>query len=97
MFTKQCINSYSSNWNLIHYKYSAYSGSYANLPKFDKGNLDLKEELFEIDIDNDTVDDFKPHIDGITKEGYLMKGPEIGESLLLFTVLVLSFLYVLRI
>lgn len=79
MFTKQCINSYSSNWNLIHYKYSAYSGSYTNLPKYDKGNIDLKEELYEIDIDSDAVDDFKPHIDGITKEGYLMKGPEIGK------------------
>lgn len=72
------MNSYSSNWNLIHYKYSAYSGSYADLPKSNKGNGDLKEELYEVDIDNDAVDDFKPHIDGITKEGYLMKGPEIG-------------------
>lgn len=41
--------------------------------------MDLKEELYEIDIDNDAVDDFKPQIDGITKEGYLMKGPEIGK------------------
>lgn len=73
------MNSYSSNWNLIHYKYSAYSGSYADLPKSDKGSNGLKEEVYEVDIDNDAVDDFKPHIDGITKEGYLMKGPEIGK------------------
>lgn len=78
LFTKQCINSYSCNWNLIHYKYSAYSGSYAELPK-QKNSLDLREQLYEIDIDTDTADDFKPEIDGITKEGFLLKGPEIGE------------------
>lgn len=84
MFTKQCVNSYSCNWNLIHYKYSAYSGSYADLPKLDKDANNLKEELYEVDIDADAADDFKPHIDGITKEGYLMKGPEIGNNLYFF-------------
>lgn len=77
LFTKQCITSYSSNWNLIHYKYSAYSGTYAELPKL-PCNDNLKEETFEIDIDSDNAEDFQLQIDGITKEGYLMKGPEIG-------------------
>lgn len=33
LFVKECLKSYSSNWNLVHYKYSAYSGSYLDLPK----------------------------------------------------------------
>lgn len=77
LLIKQCINSYSCNWKLIHYKYSAYSGSYAELPK--QKSLDLKEELYEVDVDTDIVDDFKPKTDGISKEGYLLKGPEIGK------------------
>jgi hypothetical protein len=72
LFTKQCIASYSSNWNLIHYKYNAYSGTYADLPKIP--NAEYKEENYEIDIDTDAEDDVKPRIDSITKEGYLMKG-----------------------
>lgn len=33
LLTKECLQSYTSNWNLIHYKYSAYSGTYLELPK----------------------------------------------------------------
>jgi hypothetical protein len=33
LFTKECLKTYTSNWNLIHYKYSAYSGNYLELPK----------------------------------------------------------------
>ena len=33
LFTKECLKSYTSNWHLIHYKYSAYSGTYLELPK----------------------------------------------------------------
>lgn len=78
LFTKQCIHSYSLNWNIVHYKYSAYSGTYAELPKL-KAN-DLKEETYEIDVDTEAADELKSRIDGITKEGYLMKGPEIGNE-----------------
>lgn len=34
LLTKECLRSYTSNWNLIHYKYSAYSGTYLELPKY---------------------------------------------------------------
>ncbi|KAJ8916213.1 hypothetical protein NQ315_016352 [Exocentrus adspersus] len=79
LFTKQCINSYSTNWNLIHYKYNAYAGSYADLPlKLQEGKF--QEEVYEIDIDTDAADDLKPQMDNITKEGYLLKGPEIGSE-----------------
>lgn len=33
LLVNACLKSYSSNWNLIHYKYSAYSGTYLDLPK----------------------------------------------------------------
>lgn len=32
LLTKRSIESYLANWNVIHYKYSAYSGSYLQLP-----------------------------------------------------------------
>lgn len=48
------------------------------MPKSSSDNL--KEEVYEIDIDTDAVDDLKIRIDGITKEGYLLKGPEIGND-----------------
>lgn len=78
LFTKQCINSYSTNWNLIHYKYNAYSGTYAELPNIVEEKK-FEEELYEVDIDTDAIDDLKPSLDNITKEGYLLKGPEIGK------------------
>lgn len=40
----------------------------------------LREEIYEIDTDVDQVDEDSTRNDGITKEGYLMKGPEIGSS-----------------
>lgn len=78
LFTRQCINTYLANWNIVHYKCNGYSGTYADLPNKLKC-AELKYEAYEIDIDSDCVDDFKSRIDGITKEGYLMKGPEIGK------------------
>lgn len=63
---------------MVHYKYSAYSGTYADLPKLE--TIELKEEVFEVDTDTDTVDEQKNY-DGLRKEGYLMKGPESGSML----------------
>lgn len=34
LLTKECLRSYTSNWNLVHYKYSAYSGTYLELPRY---------------------------------------------------------------
>lgn len=80
LFTRQCINSYSTNWNLIHYKYNAYSGTYADLPQKQEEKK-IGEELYEVDIDTDAIDDLKSSLDNITKEGYLLKGPEIGKKI----------------
>ncbi|XP_058808456.1 dedicator of cytokinesis protein 9 isoform X2 [Phymastichus coffea] len=82
LFTKECIKSYFSDWNLIHYKYSAYSGSYLDLPYNSRKILkdESKDEVYEIDVEVDQVDEDINHKNGITKEGYLMKGPEVGVS-----------------
>ncbi|KAH0567488.1 dedicator of cytokinesis protein 9 isoform X3 [Cotesia glomerata] len=79
LLTRECLKNYASNWNVVHYKYAAYSGSYLDLPKLSKGD-ELREEIYEIDTDVDQVDEEMMKSDGITKEGYLMKGPEIGSS-----------------
>ncbi|XP_018313730.1 dedicator of cytokinesis protein 9 isoform X2 [Mycetomoellerius zeteki] len=79
LLTKECLSSYVSNWNLVHYKYAAYSGAYLKLPKILKSD-DLKDEVYEIDTEVDQVDEDLTKNDGITKEGYLMKGPEIGST-----------------
>lgn len=34
LLTKECLHSYISNWNLVHYKYAAYSGTYLELPRY---------------------------------------------------------------
>ncbi|XP_012262836.2 dedicator of cytokinesis protein 9 isoform X6 [Athalia rosae] len=79
LLTKECLRSYASNWNLVHYKYTAYSGSYLELPKISKAD-DLRDEVYEIDTEVDQVDEDLTKSDGITKQGYLMKGPEIGSD-----------------
>ena len=33
LFVKECIKTYTSEWNTIKYNYSSYSGSYQQLPK----------------------------------------------------------------
>ncbi|XP_011300539.1 dedicator of cytokinesis protein 9 isoform X1 [Fopius arisanus] len=78
LFTKECLKSYASNWNVIHYKYAGYSGTYQELPKSSPKSDELKDEIYEIDTEVDQVDEDMIKNDGITKEGYLMKGPEIG-------------------
>ncbi|XP_015124186.1 dedicator of cytokinesis protein 11 isoform X2 [Diachasma alloeum] len=80
LLTRECLKSYASNWNMVHYKYAAYSGTYMELPKLSSKLDELKDEIYEIDTDVDQIDEdmIKNKNDGITKEGYLMKGPEIG-------------------
>ncbi|XP_072936312.1 dedicator of cytokinesis protein 9 [Epargyreus clarus] len=78
LLTRQALLSYASSWNLVHYKYSGYSGTCHNLPRpiYNK----LPEEVYDIDaeIENDEAQAAK--VDIGTKEGYLLKGPEIGSD-----------------
>lgn len=85
LFTKQCVKSYSSNWQVVHFRYSQYSGGYQELPNLPSCDS-FSEELYEVDIDEDSGD-IKSRSDNITKEGWLMKGPEIGLCSMLFVTL----------
>lgn len=85
LFTKQCIKNYSTNWQVVHFRYAQYSGGYADLPNLPTSS-NLNEELYEIDIDEDSGD-IKSGSDNITQEGWLMKGPEIGRVYLLLNPL----------
>ncbi|KAL0894603.1 hypothetical protein ABMA27_013165 [Loxostege sticticalis] len=79
LLTRQALLSYASSWNLIHYKYSSYSGSYLNLRR--PLALKMPEEVY--DIDTETEGDHEAQaakVDIGTKEGYLLKGPEIGSD-----------------
>ncbi|XP_050675433.1 dedicator of cytokinesis protein 9-like [Leptidea sinapis] len=78
LLTRQALLSYASSWNLVHYKYSNYSGSYHNLPR----PLDNKllPEVYDIDTEAETEHEAQTKVDIGTKEGYLLKGPEIGSE-----------------
>ncbi|XP_050434883.1 dedicator of cytokinesis protein 9 isoform X2 [Adelges cooleyi] len=82
LFTKRCIQSYSSNWHVIHYKYSAYSESYFQLPSEVDKNQDAKDESYEVDSELEDIDskDWKDVNNDSTlfKQGYLYKGPDGG-------------------
>lgn len=42
---------------------------------------ELKDEVYEVDTDADQTDeDLVSKSDGITKQGFLMKGPEVGSD-----------------
>ncbi|KAG7311678.1 hypothetical protein JYU34_002731 [Plutella xylostella] len=79
LLTRQALLSYASSWNLVHYKYSSYSGTYLNLPRTIDNKL--PEEVYDIDAETEGENDAQAaKIDIGTKEGYLLKGPEIGSD-----------------
>ncbi|XP_052757821.1 dedicator of cytokinesis protein 9 isoform X1 [Galleria mellonella] len=79
LLTRQALLSYASSWNLIHYKYSNYSGSYFNLPR--PIDNKLPEEVYDIDAEIESDHEAQAaKVDIGTKEGYLLKGPEIGSD-----------------
>ncbi|XP_058447960.1 dedicator of cytokinesis protein 9 isoform X2 [Malaya genurostris] len=81
LLTRQALHTYESANHVIHYKYSAYGGTYLELPRTSPSD-ELKEELYEIDTDHDRMDEqmTRSQADTITKQGYLMKGPETNSD-----------------
>uniref|UniRef100_T1J4R8 Dedicator of cytokinesis protein 9 n=1 Tax=Strigamia maritima TaxID=126957 RepID=T1J4R8_STRMM len=76
LLVQECIRTYTSNWNVVHYKYSAYSGNYLQLPKVPKPDL-LEEQVYEIDESEDTdLESLQFSCNQIIKQGFLLKGPE---------------------
>ncbi|KPJ11939.1 Dedicator of cytokinesis protein 9 [Papilio machaon] len=79
LLTRQALLSYASSWNLIHYKYNSYSGTCLNLPRLVDNKL--TEEVYDIDAENESDNEAQAaKVDIGTKEGYLLKGPEIGSD-----------------
>ncbi|XP_073941513.1 dedicator of cytokinesis protein Ziz isoform X2 [Choristoneura fumiferana] len=79
LLTRQALLSYASSWNLIHFKYNSYSGTYLNLPR----PIDTKflEEVYDIDAETESDNEAQAaKVDIGTKDGYLLKGPEIGSE-----------------
>ncbi|XP_046402811.1 dedicator of cytokinesis protein 9 [Ischnura elegans] len=84
LLVRECVKSYSSNWNVIHYKYSAYSGSYLSLRKVLTYD-DLNDEVYEVDSDIDpTTEAFFVPVDqeSVSKQGVLLGGQETAEGAL---------------
>ncbi|XP_055599906.1 dedicator of cytokinesis protein 9 isoform X2 [Uranotaenia lowii] len=81
LLTRQALHTYESPNYLIHYKYSAYGGTCNDLPKKSSSD-ELKEELYEVDIDHDRLDEqmTRSQADTITKQGYLLKGPDTNSD-----------------
>ncbi|XP_028405691.1 dedicator of cytokinesis protein 9-like isoform X2 [Dendronephthya gigantea] len=85
LFVKECIKTYTSNWQTIENKYSQYSGSYNQLYK-DVDLTVLLEQKFEIDLDSEEGTNvtelyMSPRKEvGLAKHGYLNKAPFHSES-----------------
>ncbi|XP_067624519.1 dedicator of cytokinesis protein 9 isoform X2 [Eurosta solidaginis] len=80
-FTRQALYTYRAKNHLIHYKYSAYGGTCHDLPRISPSDA-LIEEMYEIDADQDRIDEqmTRSQADTITKQGYLLKGPDSGSD-----------------
>ncbi|XP_055386706.1 dedicator of cytokinesis protein 9 isoform X2 [Condylostylus longicornis] len=81
LLTRQSLFTYQTNNHLIHYKYKSYSGSVHDLPRLSPGE-ELKEQVYEIDVDQGQIDEemTRSQADTITKQGYLLKGPETNSD-----------------
>ncbi|XP_038110959.1 dedicator of cytokinesis protein 9 isoform X3 [Culex quinquefasciatus] len=81
LLTRQALHTYESANHLIHYKYSAYGGTCLDLPRISPAN-ELKEELYEIDTDHEVISEqmSRSQADTITKQGYLLKGPDTNSD-----------------
>nr|XP_042902706.1 dedicator of cytokinesis protein 9 isoform X1 [Parasteatoda tepidariorum] len=79
LLTKQCLKTYVKNWNVINYKYKAYSGSYLQLPRFPRQS-ELEDQIYEVDTETDVGKDSVSagSESAVIKEGFLLKGPESG-------------------
>lgn len=82
LLTRQALQTYESNHHIVHYKYSAFGGSCHDLPKSNLISEEFRDEVYEVDADVDRIDEemTKSQADTITKQGYLLKGPETSSD-----------------
>ncbi|KAL3847595.1 hypothetical protein ACJMK2_018498 [Sinanodonta woodiana] len=94
LLVQECLHFYEDTCHMVQFKYSAYSGSYQQLPSFKKQPA-LQEQTFEIDAEiddrhnDDTLNRSYSNVSmsAITKAGWLYKGPDSGgrENIISFT------------
>lgn len=80
LHVRDCIDSFTKDWNVIEYRYEQYSGSWSELPKLPKIYERLQDQVYEIDDDCDAtgLEDTLNGLSLLTKEGYILKGSEAG-------------------
>lgn len=81
LLTRQALHTYETASHVINYKYKTYGGTCHDLPKISPPE-ELKEEIYEIDTDPDRVDEqmTKSQANSITKQGFLLKGPDTSSD-----------------
>ncbi|XP_064456848.1 dedicator of cytokinesis protein 9-like isoform X3 [Ornithodoros turicata] len=77
LFVRQCIKTYTADWHVVVYKYSAYSGTYKELLRIPRPT-DLQDQVYEVDTESETKDLEMKGDSEVIKEGYILKGPESG-------------------
>lgn len=82
LLTRQALHTYHSNSHLVLYKYGQYGRTHAELPKLSMLTDELRDEVYEIDTDPDRIDEqmSRSQADTITKQGYLLKGPDTSSD-----------------
>lgn len=88
LLARESIKSYTSKWNIIHFKFNAYSNGFQDLPKLGT-NVDLSPQKFEIDMESESKEEenaLKSHHTTVMKKGWLLKGPDsASESIVGFS------------
>lgn len=82
LLTRQALHTYHSNSHLVLYKFGQYGRTHAELPKLAALTNELRDEVYEIDTDPDRIDEqmSRSQADTITKQGYLLKGPDTSSD-----------------
>ncbi|XP_035263368.1 dedicator of cytokinesis protein 11 isoform X2 [Anguilla anguilla] len=82
LFAKECIKMYNTDWQVITYKYEAYSGDFRMLPSKGLKTEKLPSQVFEVDEDAKDEDSSSmcSQRGGIMKQGWLQKA-NINSSL----------------
>ncbi|KAJ8405362.1 hypothetical protein AAFF_G00318350 [Aldrovandia affinis] len=82
LFAKECIKTYNTDWQVINYKYEAYSGDFRMLPCKGLKTEKLPGHVFEVDEDAKDEDSSSmcSQKRGIMKQGWLQKA-NINSSL----------------
>ncbi|KAJ8337720.1 hypothetical protein SKAU_G00366860 [Synaphobranchus kaupii] len=82
LFAKECIKMYNTDWQVITYKYEAYSGDFRMLPSKGLKTEKLPSHVFEVDEDakDEDTSSLCSQRGGIMKQGWLQKA-NINSSL----------------